>query len=256
MHDQSLSSFGVSPSGVGLTALHASAFGRLLDDDDDDLARSAPNDVVVVAGVGIALKPRQSGRRQTRPASVDPLRALMDSVKTGDPAAFRDLHRACAPRVHAFVQRIVKRHELADEIESNVFMQVWRDAAQFDSERGCTFAWISTIARSRSLDMLRQQATRQRHEEQLDESDAEVAADPNAGPHELLLSVRLRKVLGAALARLTPAQRHVLRLTFFEGLSHEEVAATSSLPLGTVKSHVRRGLAALRANSAIASMGF
>jgi RNA polymerase sigma-70 factor (ECF subfamily) len=245
---------GASLDGNGLPAFEIRDLGRLFEDDEDGGPGTNLGAVAVLVSAGIVLKIRTNNAPVDVPQVADPLRALMDKIKLGDQAAFRELHRACAQRVHAFVQRIVKRHELADEVASNVFMQVWRDAVRFDSGRGCTFAWISAIARSRSLDMLRQVATRQRHEEPLDEVDSDNTADTVAGPHELLQSVRLRKVLGAGLARLTPAQRHVLRLTFFEGLSHEEVAATASLPLGTVKSHARRGLAALRENLSIAAM--
>lgn len=253
MLDQPLCTFGASPSGSGSAAFDAHALQRLF--DDDDVAPRTPDVVVVLADAGIVLANPRRGAREGVTAPGDPLRQHIERLKLGDQAAFGALHRACATRVRAYVLRIVKRNELADEVASNVFMQVWREAAQFDPARGCTFAWISTIARSRSLDLLRQVATRRRHEEQLDESDPEGTADPAAGPHDLLQSVRLRKALNAGLARLTPAQRHVLRLTFFEGLSHEEVAATASLPLGTVKSHARRGLAALRTNAAIVSMG-
>lgn len=253
MLDQSHPSLGAFLNGSGLPAFDADALGRLFGTDDD--VRPPRCELVqVLAAAGIVLKQSQPLPRASVPLVADPLRALMAQVKRGDQTAFRELHRACAARVHASVLRMVKRHELADEVASNVFMQVWRDAAQFDSGRGCTLAWIYAIARSRALDSLRQQATRQRHEEPLDEFD-EDAADPAAGPYDLLQAVRLAKVLSAGLSRLSPAQRHVLRLTFFEGLSHEEVAATASLPLGTVKSHARRGLAALRSNAAILAMG-
>ena len=253
MLDPSLPSLGASKTLTGLPGFDAPGFARWLDDDGG--AGPTLDDVALHPVAGLLPKTRATLPREVPLALVDPLSEHIHKIAMGDQRAFCELHRACAKRVLAFALRIVKRHELAEEIASNVFMQVWRDACQFDPGRGCVIAWINVMARSRSLDVLRQLATRQRHEEPLDDSDLADAADPAAGPCDLLQSMRVGKALRSGLARLSPAQQYILRLTFFEGLSHEEVAATASLPLGTVKSHARRGLAALRTHSAIASMG-
>ena len=174
------------------------------------------------------------------------------------PRAIRAQCGACTgsarSRVFVVAKRIVGRHELADEIVSTTFQQIWRDAGSFDPARGSVVTWALTIGRSRALDLLRAMATRHRQEAPPEQEDPATVADSAPGPCANLQSTQVRALLSAALTRSTPIQRQVVCMTFIEGLSHDEVAARASLPLGTVKSHARRGLAALRGNRRLAAV--
>ena len=144
--------------------------------------------------------------------------------------------RSPAPR-----HRDLGRVREAEEVTEDAFWQIWRQAPRFDARRGRVVAWMLTIARSRALDALR----RADHAEALDE---ESLADQqtDSDPHDLLAAVQRQHRLHSALRRLDPLPRQLLALAFFRGLSHEEIASQMSLPLGTVKSHIRRSLLHLR----------
>ena len=116
-------------------------------------------------------------------------------------------------------------------------------AASYDTERGHPLAWLMVITRSRALDQLRRVDPAESHAEP--ELLAE-AIDEDA-PRNLLAAVQEHGALHAALAALPAVQRQLLALAFFQGLTHSEIAAHTRLPLGTVKTHVRRALQTLRA---------
>jgi len=160
----------------------------------------------------------------------------------------RKLHRAVAPDMLRAVARIVQDSHLADEVVGECFWQVWRDASHFDAARGSVTSWLTTIARSRALDAMRRRKVLARHEEPLTEQyEASWAGTDESPPARLEIRQRDRG-LNAALSRIDPMQRQLLSLSFVGGLSHEQVAEHCGLALGTVKSHIRRGLAQMRAN--------
>lgn len=162
-------------------------------------------------------------------------------------AALAALYDAAAGRVYGVALRFTRQVHTAEEVTEDTFWQVWRQAPRFDPQRGSAMAWIMTMARSRALDAVRA-AQRDPHES----VEAEVleqlpgADDLTDDPLDLLDAVQSGSQLHRALARLEPLPRQLVALAFFRGLTHEEIAAQMALPLGTVKSHIRRTLAALR----------
>ena len=158
-----------------------------------------------------------------------------------DEQALAELYEAMAGRIYGLALRITRHVQTAEEVTEDAFWQLWRQAPRFDARRGRVVAWMLTIARSRALDALR----RADHAEALDE---ESLADQqtDSDPHDLLAAVQRQHRLHSALRRLDPLPRQLLALAFFRGLSHEEIASQMSLPLGTVKSHIRRSLLHLR----------
>lgn len=160
-----------------------------------------------------------------------------------DEPALGALYDALAPRVRTFVFRLTRQSHLAEEVTEDVFWQIWRQAPRFDPTKGCVMAWVMNMARSRALDALRQIEVL----EVQDEGALERAADVADGdtPFDLLSAVDERHHLHEALAGLEALPRQLLALAFFRGLSHDEIAAHCDLPLGTVKSQIRRSLARL-----------
>jgi RNA polymerase sigma factor (sigma-70 family) len=162
-------------------------------------------------------------------------------------AALAALYDATAGRVYGVALRFTRQVHTAEEVTEDTFWQVWRQAPRFDPQRGSAMAWIMTMARSRALDAVRA-AQRDPHES----VEAEVLEQlPGADsltddPLDLLDAVQSGSQLHQALARLEPLPRQLVALAFFRGLTHEEIAAQMALPLGTVKSHIRRTLVALR----------
>jgi RNA polymerase sigma factor (sigma-70 family) len=175
------------------------------------------------------------------------LAALLLRVMRQDEAALADLYESLSGRVYAVALHITRQVSVAEEVMQDTFWQVWRQAPRFDIGRGSATAWVLTMARSRALDALRAnardilQSRRQIVDDPLEHSD-ETAEDPL----DLLQAVRRDSRLHETLAALDPIKRQLISLAFYRGLSHDEIATHTGLPLGTVKSHFRRTLAALR----------
>jgi RNA polymerase sigma-70 factor (ECF subfamily) len=231
----------------------APADGGLFDDDaeaaDDAghadstaLAAQAP----LAAGGGADGAPETARTRAALPPPLadEQMAVLLARIVHQDQRALERLYDATAGRVHALVLRIVGRRALAEEVVEDTFWQVWRQAARFDAARGRPMTWLLAMARSRAIDALRRDQ-RFRHDELPDDdhADAPGAAPP---PQDLLEATRHHAAVHAALALLDARSRQLVALAFFRGLTHEEIAAQQGLPLGTVKSLIRRALAQLR----------
>lgn len=160
-----------------------------------------------------------------------------------DEQALACLYDALASRVRAFALRLTRRPHLAEEVTEDVFWQIWRQAPRFDPEKACVMAWVMNMARSRALDALRQIETLEIQDDDAIERTADVADAET--PFDLLAAVDERHLLHAAVANLEPLPRQLLALAFFRGMTHDEIAAHCDLPLGTVKSQIRRSLARL-----------
>jgi RNA polymerase sigma-70 factor (ECF subfamily) len=177
---------------------------------------------------------------------------LWEVAEHQDERAFEQLYALLAPRVMALAQRILRDAAAAEEVVEDCFWQVWRQAARFDPLRGSAEAWVLTLARSRALDAWRARGRGDGHCLSLDalrEDGHSLAEADGAQPEaaDLLDAARHHARLHAALQGLKPAPRQLLALAFFRGLTHEEIAEQTGMALGTVKSHIRRALAALQA---------
>lgn len=193
----------------------------------------------------LPVQSRAAVRVEARVADEAQLQALIARVTRQDEAALAQLYEATAGRVHGLALRIVRNAELAEEVTEDTFWQIWRQAPRFDRARGTAIAWIMTMARSRALDALRARDPAIANEDTAALLDAKGETDPS--PEELLSAVQSEHRLHAALAQLDPQPRQLIALAFFRGLTHDEIASHTGIPLGTVKSHIRRGMNTLKA---------
>jgi RNA polymerase sigma-70 factor (ECF subfamily) len=135
----------------------------------------------------------------------------------------------------------------AEEVVEDVFWQVWRQAPRFDSARGVVLAWIMQITRSRALDALRAAGRNPLHTAlDIDDEAQMPAAVEVSDPQSLLDRAKVGERVQRALALLDPLRRQLVSLAFERGYSQPEIAEHMSLPLGTVKSHIRRALATMK----------
>lgn len=153
-----------------------------------------------------------------------------------------------AGQVKAICQRICVDELEADEVVSLVFWELWHSVEKFDSRRGSLRSYLLTLARSRAIDRQRATAARTRHSQKYFESHPDQATGwlIEVGGCESQLDQERNSLLRAALAELPKAQKSALELAFFDGLTHREVAQRQELPLGTIKTNIRRGLMQLR----------
>jgi RNA polymerase sigma-70 factor (ECF subfamily) len=176
------------------------------------------------------------------------LEAWIAGIVEHDQRALMAMYDATLSRVYGLVLRLVRRAALAEEVAEEVYFQVWRQAPRFDPARGRPLTWLLGMARSRAIDAIRRE-TRFQHEV-LDEDTApsslyQSAHSADSGD-DLLAVAQGHAELHRALLLLKPQPRQLVALAFFSGLSHEEIASQTSLPLGTVKSQIRRALITLR----------
>jgi len=165
-----------------------------------------------------------------------------------DARAFRQLYDACSPRLFGLALRIVRRPELAEEVLQESFIAIWDHAADYQSSLSAPMTWMTTIVRNKSFDLLR----RAGGEADLDIDNAGFDAgimaslsDPRANPADALELSSEAKALAACMAVLEEKHRDVIGLAFFHDLSHGDVARRLAMPVGTVKTWIRRGLARL-----------
>jgi len=172
------------------------------------------------------------------------LACLLGGVMAREQRALERFYRLTISRVYGLALRIVRCRATAEEVAEDVYVQVWHSAATYDEQRCSPLGWVLMICRSRALDTLRRADKAIVDPDPTGRLDATVERVP--GSQDLLQATQEHAALHAALARLRPEQRQILGLAFFRGLTHSEIAAEVQLPLGTIKSHIRRALATLR----------
>jgi len=169
--------------------------------------------------------------------------ALIQRMSAGHEQALGAFYDATLGKVYGLALRITGRPDAAEDVAAEVYHQAWRQAERYDVARGRPLTWLLTMARSRALDSLRRRDEADSHPEPETLAEPEVA--PRSDPLDTLLTVERNSALHGALARLDPIQRQLLALAFYRDLSHQEIADHAHLPLGTVKTHIRKALLAL-----------
>jgi len=165
------------------------------------------------------------------------------AIGSGDSESLGLLYDATLGRCYALAMRILRDPQAAEDVCEDVYLQVWRQAVRFDPARGNVIAWLLTMCRSRALDHLR----RRKMEEARGDIETLLAFEEVPGPFDLVLGLDASSRIGEAVGRLSGAQRQVIGLAFYRGMTQQEIADHLEMPLGTVKSNTRRALAALRA---------
>lgn len=172
----------------------------------------------------------------------DTLAPVLAAIQRRDPAALAQLYDQTADRLYGLIHCLLNNAQDAEDVLSELFLAVWHEPQRYDATRGQVIAWLMVMARSRALDLLR----RHKHmrftvvESATIDNDLLQAASHASSPIDMLTAWQEGSRVQQALSQLSDIQRHLILLAFFKGLSHAEIAASMDLPLGTVKSHLRR----------------
>ena len=173
------------------------------------------------------------------------------AVAQQDALAFRTLYEATSPKLFGFVLRILKKRELAEEVLQDSFVNIWNNASSYQSSLASPMTWMTTIVRNRAFDLLRKLNNGQHHEVDLDENqfDEEIMQAMESTDNTPIQALELSqnaKSLAVCMSRLEGLHRQAMALAFYHDLSHSEVAEQMNLPMGTVKTWIRRSLEKLR----------
>jgi RNA polymerase sigma-70 factor (ECF subfamily) len=175
---------------------------------------------------------------------------LMRLLKGGEVRAFEVLVKRHHPAVTSLA-RYACGSDLADDVAQAAFVSLWQHRTKYDARRGSPRSWLLAIARNRGVDMMRSRGSRSRHIVSADPHGwLIVAADQTLvaeAPHTQVEREESSAAVRRQLETLPPAQRTVIELAYLDGLTQQEIALALSMPLGTVKSRLRLGLAKLRA---------
>jgi RNA polymerase sigma-70 factor (ECF subfamily) len=177
--------------------------------------------------------------------------ALIVSVaERQDRAAFAALFRHFAPRLKAYFRRFGEDEGRVEEVLQETFAAIWTKARLFDPSRASASTWIYTVARNQRIDAFR----RERRPE-CDPNDPALVPDPEPAADARMTEQERSEHVSAALAELSDEQSEILRMAFFEDVSHDVIARRLGLPVGTVKSRIRLAYGHLRKRLASVSGG-
>lgn len=164
------------------------------------------------------------------------------SCAKGDRKALRALFDVEAGRLITVAQRIVRRRELAEEVVQEAFISIWQNAASYDPGLGSARGWIYAIVRHRALNVIRDGA----REDLLEPDQLQMAKERESVVEDAFEQLATSSRLRACLEAIEREKRESLLLSYVAGYSHGEIAGLLAIPVGTAKSWVRRGLAALK----------
>ncbi len=175
---------------------------------------------------------------------------LLRRSAKGDQVAFAELYDATQARVFGLAVRVVRDPAQAEEVTQEAFLEVWRTAGRFDSDKGSALSWLMTICHRKSVDRVRSAESSTRRDTTYHQQNHTIDIDSTADAAQVSMEAqRVRKAMGS----LTDVQREALELAYFGGYTHTEVAGILSIPVGTAKTRIRDGLIRLRDKMGVGS---
>jgi len=173
--------------------------------------------------------------------------ALIDRISLADEKALRELYELTSPKLYGVAVRVVTNREWAEDVLQEAFINIWRIAGDYKATLSPPMAWMALVVRSRGLDFLRRRASERADKmQELDDVISDTVAGDSPNPMDTAQASQQAKALHNCLSLLDNKQREVVSLAYMRDMSHNELAAQLKLPLGTVKTWIRRGLEQLR----------
>ena len=173
--------------------------------------------------------------------------ALIDRVALTDEKALRELYELTSYKLYGVAVRVVTNREWAEDVLQEAFINIWRIAGDYKATLSPPMAWMALVVRSRGLDFLRRRASdRADKMQELDDVMSDTVAGDSPNPMDVAQASEQAKALHNCLSLLDNKQREVVSLAYMRDMSHAELAEQLKLPLGTVKTWIRRGLDQLR----------
>jgi RNA polymerase sigma-70 factor (ECF subfamily) len=173
--------------------------------------------------------------------------ALLDRIATRDEMALRELYDITSRKLYGLALRMVGRVDLAEDVLQECYLNVWRIASDYRASLSPPLGWMSVIVRSRALDMLRKLSSQMDGKMQsIDDEESQQIASSEVGLLDAVMAGEQAGALNNCLSKIEAKQREVIVWAYFRDMSHSELASQFDLPIGTIKTWIRRGLAQLK----------
>ncbi len=168
---------------------------------------------------------------------------LMSRIQNGEDAALEVLQKRHRGLFRSVISRLISNDHDIDELVQECLFEVWRNAANFQKEKGSALGWIVTLVRRRAIDRIRRKAAYASAQERFRD---EVFEELHRGVDEEVSQIDRAKALSRLIAKLPPAQQEVVQLAFYKGMTQRQIAAHTQVPLGTIKTRLELALRKLR----------
>jgi RNA polymerase sigma factor (sigma-70 family) len=173
--------------------------------------------------------------------------ALLDRIADRDEAALRELYDITSRKLYGLALKMVGRVDLAEDVLQECYLNVWRIASDYRASLSPPLGWMSVIVRSRALDMLRRLSSQMDGKLQsIDDEESQQIASSEVGLLDAAMAGEQAGALNNCLSKIEAKQRDVIVWAYFRDMSHSELASQFDLPIGTIKTWIRRGLAQLK----------
>jgi RNA polymerase sigma-70 factor, ECF subfamily len=172
---------------------------------------------------------------------------LLTLIAKGDRRAFGRLYDRSSQVLFTLSLRMLGDREEAEDLLQEVYTEVWRKSVRYDARRGSPMAWLITLTRSRGIDRLRARASRGHGmTDSIDDAPVAQTQGHDPTPFDQQADAEVRVMVMKALVELPAAQRQALELSYYEGLSHSEIAERLKEPVGTIKTRIKLGMSKLK----------
>ena len=175
---------------------------------------------------------------------------ILPRIAAGDESAINDCLNQYGNLIWALAKKLTPKQEDAEDAVQEIFIDIWKNAERFDAAQASETTFVAMIARRRLIDRLRK-SQRQPHVDSIEDMTVEPARSQDKEMQNCVEAKQAAEAMNA----LRPEQRKVLQLSIYQGLSHQEIADLTGMPVGTVKSHARRGLIHIREVLGVNSSG-
>jgi RNA polymerase sigma factor (sigma-70 family) len=162
---------------------------------------------------------------------------LIQGMIDRDEESLSQFYDQTIAKVYGLALKITRKHDMAEEAVVDTYMQAWLEVAKLNNKRGSSMAWLMMICRSRSIDILRTVKSEDSYEEL---AETLTNTSNQTSVLDILLMIESDSEVQTAISTLNPLQRQLISLVFFKGYTHEQIAAQMDMPLGTIKTNIRR----------------
>ena len=172
---------------------------------------------------------------------------LLTLIAKGDRRAFGQLYDRSSQVLFTLSLKMVGDREEAEDLLQEVYTEVWRKSVRYDERRGSPMAWLTTLTRSRGIDRIQARASRGRGmTESIDDAPIADTQGHDPTPFDQQADAEVQGFVMKALVELPAAQRQALELSYYEGMSHSEIAERLKEPVGTIKTRIKLGMSKLK----------